>query len=429
MNDAWDPTEDLEPLDDTSLGLLAEYRDGSGPSEDAEARMLAGLRTRLSADSNADEPATAVPPETTAAPRNGGASSNARTFAIAAVAFAAGVALTVSLDRPDTQQDSRPGSSGEDEHVVRRHDARQPAGVRTETSDPRRDATAPSLGPIGVATVAPKSWPLSIVDLAKPPGTTEIEPVEGSRPRVPSRPDESGDGTSTAPARRHTGDGPRNRDTTEGATASRGPLRGVPAPTAPGRGTALQGPWAPSVGGGAAGVGIASAARNPAAGGPAPTTPNAGSGSSNAGGDGSSDAPAKEPPPADEPPPSDAPEPEPEDEDEPPRGEACSEELDACLADAEAFCDFSDPACETVHDFCFMRNMSCLGDEDVPLPHDYPPDEPEPDDCDTDYNICMMEADVVCVLEKLGPEECEQWFAQCDELIAMCYGEPPPEPW
>lgn len=428
MNDAWDPIEDLEPLDDNSLGLLAAYHDAAGPSADAEARMLAGLRARLATESNVDDPATAVPPEAGVAPREQDASSNARTLAIAAVAFAAGVALTVSLSRPSVPQDPQTTSNGD---AITRHDvAGLPGRVRPESFVPRGGSASsdPSVAR-GMESMPQRSWPLSIVDMAKPQSIVEIEPAERSIPRIaePTRADESDEGESAAAPRQDADDGPRDR--MEGATTSRDPLRGTPDPPVPGTPGATRGAWAPSVSGLPAGEGIGSAARNPAVAGPAPTAPTADSGASNAGGNGSSDPPSDEPPPVDEPPPSDEPtEDEPEPEDEPPRGDLCSEELDACLADADAFCE-SYPGCETVHDFCFMRNMTCLGGEhEFPHPDDGP-DEPEPDDCDTDYSICMMEAEGICVLEKLGHEECEQWFGQCDEMMAMCYGEPPPEPW
>ncbi|MBV1857230.1 MAG: hypothetical protein KUG77_02380, partial [Nannocystaceae bacterium] len=96
MNDAWDPLEELEPLDNQLLGLLTAYRDTQGPSQDAEARMLAGLRARVEAEDARSRATTATAaPNVTATDER--SSFNTRTFAIAAIAFAAGVALTVSL--------------------------------------------------------------------------------------------------------------------------------------------------------------------------------------------------------------------------------------------------------------------------------------------------------------------------------------------
>jgi len=446
MNDAWDPIEDLEPLDHNSLDLLAAYRDAAGPSEDAEARMLAGLRSRLSSESSADAPATAVPGETGAAPREPTTSSNARTFAIAAVAFAAGIALTVSLGRPGGPQDPESAASGDSGEsaghnagqVVARDSAGLPGPVRAESDAPGSTLRSTS------GTVEPmdeRPWPLSVADLSKPresqPGLqpavqspNEINPADGPAPlgAGPTRQGEGNDDPSR-PRGRSADDGfGGSRD---GATASRSPLRGGPDPSASGRGTAIQGAWAPSVSGAPAGAGIGSAARNPAVAGPSPAAPGSGSGSSNAGDDGPSDKPSSEPPPADEPPPPDEPEPDPEEdpEDEQSLDERCAEEFDACSADADTFCESGYPGCESVHEFCFMRSMMCL-DEDNGFPHpEYPPEEPEPDDCDMDYSICMMEADAVCMLEKMVPEECEQMIWHCDEMMAMCYGEPPPEPW
>lgn len=430
MNDAWDPIEDLEPLDDNSLGLLAAYHDAAGPSADAEARMLAGLRARLATESNVDDPATAVPPEAAVAPREQDASSNARTLAIAAVAFAAGVALTVSLSRPSVPQDLQTTSNGD---AITRHDAAGlPGRVRPESFVPRGGSASsdPSVAR-GMESMPQRSWPLSIVDMAKPQSIVEIEPAERSIPRIaePTRADESDEGESAAPPRQDADDGPRNR--MEGATASRDPLRGTPDPAVPSTQGASRGAWAPSVSGAPAGAGIGSAARNPAVGGPAPAAPTAGSGASNAGGDGSSETPPEETP-SPEPEPEDEPENEPEDE-QPPE-EICFEELDACMADANIFCDYGYPGCDTAYHFCEMRSSLCLdGDGGVPDPG-YPPDEPDPDgpdpdDCETDYELCVLGVDTVCIPEHLPPEECENMMFQCDEEQMMCYGEPPPEPW
>lgn len=444
MNDAWDPIEDLEPLDHDSLGLLAAYRDAAGPSEDAEARMLAGLRSRLSTEPSADAPAPAVSGETGAAPREPSTSSNARTFAIAAVAFAAGVALTVSLGRPGEPQDSRAAASRDaDQHagqnageVATRDSAGLPGPHRPDSYAPGSDFPSTSGT---VEPMAERSWPLSVADLTKPQelqpglepalhGPNEIDPEDGPAPlgAGPTRQGEGNDDPSR-PRGRSADDG--FGGTTDGATASRSPLRGGADPSASGRGTAIQGAWAPSVSGAPAGAGIGSAARNPAVAGPSPTAPS--SGSSNAGGESPSDKAPSDPPPADEPPPPDEPEPEEENdpEDDQSLDERCAEEFDACSADADTFCESGYPGCESVHEFCFMRSMMCL-DEDNGFPHpEYPPEEPEPDDCDMDYSICMMEADAVCMLEKMVPEECEQMIWHCDEMMAMCYGEPPPEPW
>lgn len=434
MNDAWDPIEDLEPLDDTSLGLLASYRDAAGPCEDAEARMLAGLRARLSTEGGVDVPATAVPPETTAVPAEQNTSSNARSFAVAAIAFAAGVALTVSLGHPKAPDESLSASNGDAEQLVHRDAAGASGRLHPETYVPQRGAGSSDLSVPGrTEPVAGRSWPLSFADLANPQ-LQQVEPVEGStrqlvEPRVPEGPNEN---ICPPPPRPSSDDVPRGSDPAKGTTTSHGPFRGAPDPAVTGRGTAIQGAWAPSVSGTPAGAGIDSAARDPAVAGPSPTAPNADAGSSNAGGDGSSDTPSDEPPPADEPPPSDEPDEPDEPDQERPLEEVCSEQLDACLADADAYCAADYPGCDPVRDFCFMRSMTCL-DEDGGSPYPgypgSPTDGPKPENCDTDYDICVMETDTMCMLEKLGPDDCEQLFWYCDELMAMCYGEPPPEPW
>lgn len=429
MNDAWDPVEDLEPLDDSSLGLLAAFRDASGPSEDAQARMLAGLRSRLAAESNIDDPVDAVSPETASAPREQSDASKARTFAIAAVAFAAGVALTVSLGRPGAPEDPRSVSTADAEHVARQGPPGAPARVRPEALVPNGGSAPTDLSvPGGAEPAVEGAWPLSIADLAKPAAIEEVEPMQGSGPLSvePASPNELGEGTPAAPPRQDADEGAHDSDPMEGATASRRPLGPSTDPTQAGRGTPIPGAWAPSVSGASVGAGIGSTARNPAVAGASPTAPNTGSGSSsNAGGD----SPSEEPPP---PEPEDEPENEPEDE-RPPE-EVCTEEFDACIADANIFCDSDYPGCNTAYEFCGMRSYLCLGgDSGFPEPP-YPPDEPDPDDpdpndCEMDNELCMLEVDSLCMLEDLPFDECDHLVLLCDEEMMMCFDEPPPEPW
>ncbi|MGH1342063.1 MAG: hypothetical protein ACRBN8_10955 [Nannocystales bacterium] len=451
MNDAWDPTEDLEPLDDDSQSLLASYRDASGPSEDAQARMLAGLRARVRAEDSANKPTIAAPAEGPTAPRERRVSSNTRTFSVAAIAFAAGVALTVSLGGPRGPQQSDPIHSGGAEQVVR-HEATDLGPARTETFEPAGHASAAPLSvPNVVEPMADRPWPLSVADLAKPYATVpdgqrapqavdEVQPARAPTPRAVALgvDGEGSDDTSPAAGRSGADDGPQRNDRWEGAAASRDPLQGSPGPSSTGRGTAIRGAWAPSVNSAPGGAGVGSAARNPAVADPSPAVPDSGPSPSDTGADGSSETPSDEPPPADDPPHSDEAEEESEDEqgeDEPPLEEFCSDEYAACMADAERFCQAYDPACIEVFEFCDMRNMLCMGEEDgFPPPESPLPDpdhdaDPDPEECEVLFGMCEMEADAFCEEDEMLHEDCEHMHWMCEDERAMCYGEPPPEPW
>lgn len=441
MNDAWDPIEDLEPLDRDSLGLLASYRDAAGPSEDAEARMLAGLRARLGQESDAEDPATAVPPNSAASPLEHQTPSNARTLAIAAIAFAAGVALTVSLRPSPAPQGPVATSNRGRDPIAQRDAARLPGPVSPEAAPHRAGSTsAPDSVASGVAPSVERSWPLSFADLTTPqtvqPDLREVEEVEPmpGRPSLnvePSAAEQPGEETSPAP-RRHADDGPTEASGSDG-TAAPDPLRsGSADPSAAGSGSASRSAWAPSVSGTPSGASVGSAARNPAVAGASPSAPNPGQSSSNTGGEGPSEPPAGEPPASDEPRPSDEPDPDPdpsdedEQDEEPELEEVCAGHLDDCLADAQLYCEYGYEGCPFVTEFCYTRAATCLG-EDGAFPEPYEP-EPEPIECDVEYDLCLMDTEAMCTLDKLPPQECEDMYWMCEDILASCHGEPPPDP-
>lgn len=427
MNDAWDPADDVEPLDDASLGLLSSFREASGPSEEAEARMLAGLRARIAA-----EPAAAVPAEPVEE-RPTHDASNLRTIAIAAVAFAAGVALTTVLPRP-----AAPPHSGDVSPTAAATPRPTPAPVRGQRP-PATGHSSPSphfeegiaYPHPGVVAESPAlAWPLANADLQVPqthsspsthpqpstsiPSAAQHGPSEGPAPTA----SEGQRGATRSPSG---GTSPSNR-----GTASRGPLRPGRGPSPAGRPApgASPGAWAPSLPSAPSAAGVGAAARNPAVGSnsanPAPPPPD-----------------HNNPPPKDGQPPSADNEPEPEpkpDPEEPPTEEEspeerCAEELDACLSDANEYCETSHEDCWPVFDFCQMRAEACGGGElPPPPPFPGPPEEPEPWECADDYDLCIVETDALCMLEKLPPLECSYVQWECDYSFAMCEGFPPPPP-
>ena len=446
----WDSMDELEPLDDTSLGLLASYREARGPSEAAEARMLAGLRARIAAETE-PEPAKAVSPEvspsSTASRTGTGTEGRARTIAIAAVAFAAGVALTLSL----SGRRESASTSADPDSMARGGHAMQPSGAPSERGHqaPRPGLDAAHTPVEGGGPEGARSWPLSVADLA-----TISDPEDDDRddhvddddgmpqtvelpPNALDADDTDEDDDVAATARRRGVLSPdedplAGRGTSHRGSDPRGSSLG-------GGGSSAVGAWAPSLTPSPTTSGIGSAARNPAVGGSAPskggTTPSSGQGNNEgttpSDGAPRDDAPAGEPPPpSDEPPPPEDPPPEEEPrddepgDDEVPLEEQCDAEHEACVADAAAYCGWNPDGCPFVLDFCHERLMSCMGgDPFMPDPPD--PPEPEPYDCYQDYDMCMMDVESICILEKAPPEACEDMYMQCDEMLMSCEGMPP----
>lgn len=445
MNDAWDPMDELEPLDDASLGLLASYREAEGPSADAEARMLAGLRARIASEAFDGEPATAV--QSDEAPRRNvdpteAAKGRARTFAVAAVAFAAGVALTVSLDRGRNASQENP-DDGAAAHVVERVVYRDGS---TTTPQP----VVPSVRPLGsagaadasdapsmvVEAEAPLPWPLSITE----PAPTASEPtgalpsaVDEEPTAVESHSTAIDDGREPSESHRRT----RERTADDSGPVQRRRTNQTTRTPRDGDGHGPLGAWAPSVSSSPSVPGVSSVARNPAVGGspapampsPSPSDPSTPPPSNSEPGDRGGD----EPPPRDaEPPPEPSPddpsdEPPPEDdpiEDEVPLEEACDEAFHACFADAESYCAWNIDGCDYAIEFCGIRHATCLGGEpQMPFPH---PDEPQPHDCYFDYDMCMAEIDAMCMFEKTPEEECDLMWLHCEDMLTACETE---EPW
>lgn len=448
MNDVWDAAN-AEPLDDTSLGLLAAFREEQGPSEEAQARMLAGLRSRVAAEPTPEDvaPAPATTPKAVPVDTTASTSSNTRTVVIAAVAFAAGVMLTVGLGDRARPQSAPPTA----DRVAQQHTA--PA-ARLGAPAPLTQTPNTEL----LSTDAAPAWPLSMADLQAPAadpsmGPTKEKPPEGPVHEAPNALTSEVEGRSeeapepdTEPATHGTRrSGALNPDddalaqrnstrTRDGQNPTRGNGAGV-------RGSAT-GAWAPSLSPTTSVTGIGAAARNAAVGGSSPATAPgpARSGSSNGGdnaspggdanandgaGDGPSDDPAQGDPASDEP---EQGEPDDEgEEDAPSPEEQCATEFDACMNDAHEYCEFDPEACESLFDFCGHRDAICLG-EPPPPPMWPDPDEPPHDDCDMQYDICLMEADTYCAYEKIQPEECDDLYFACDAMLGECHGAPPYDP-
>ncbi len=434
MNEGWDP---VEPLDDTSLGLLAAFREAEGPSADAEARMLAGLRARIEADQHPDDPATAVSAEP--APKAAAPRGNVRTLAVAAVAFAAGVALTLTLASPHGGATEGTGTAERDASpIARRHGPHAQDHDRgIPTHDPT-SAVVESFMPMDVVAQAEAElpWPLTaeIAELASPPREdSPDEDDEDALPQsveIPNAVDD--DDTPRETARRR----PTALGSDDDAYASRPSRQSPSGADDPERRGSGVGAWAPSLTPSPSGAGIGSAARNPAVGGSsAPGTP-AAPGNPDSGNDGSS----SEPPPQDDapkdPPPDDTDHEEPE-EDDPPQEEEedetspeeqCDAELQACMADAQAYCEWNHEGCWYVEDFCMTRVDACLsGDPGMPYP-EHPPEEPQPYDCYEEHDMCVMETEAMCMMDKLPPEVCDDMYMQCDEILNACEEQPPPGP-
>lgn len=442
MNDAWDPMDELEPLDDASLGLLASYREAEGPSADAEARMLAGLRARIASEAQGGEPATAVQsdeaPQRSVDPTEA-ARGRARTFAVAAIAFAAGVALTVSLDRGrSTSQESTDDGATRDvaERVVYRD------GSPTKTPQPavpsvRRLGNAGATDAPGAAVEAeaPLPWPLSITEptpAASEPTDVQPSALDEDEPSgVESHSTAIEDGRGPSESNHH----PRKRPAGDPGPLQRPRIGQTTRTPQDGAGQSPLGAWAPSVSSSPSVTGVSSVARNPAVGGspapavpsPSPSDPSTPPPSNSEPSDGG----GTEPPPRDaEPSPEPAPddpsdEPPPEDEpieDEVPLEEACDEAFDACVADAGTYCEWNIDGCDYVHEFCGSRYAACMGDEThLPFPH---PDEPQPHDCYFDYDMCMAEIDAMCMFDKTPQEECDMMWLHCEEVLTACETDP-----
>lgn len=433
MSDAWDSLDELEPLDDASLGLLASYREAKGPSADAEARMLAGLRARIVSEALDPEPANTTPSAEVPTQHVDTAQGRVRTLAVAVLAFAAGVALTVSLDRGQSPSKDDPEGGAAPrvvERVIYRNGARSEAPrpndpfVRTLGSD---DAADGSNAPGRVVEAdAPLPWPLSMTQ----PVSAEPEPND----RMPSAVDEADPApvtprsTTIEDGRDHAEPRPQERGADDSSPLHR-PRPGQAA-RAPGHGPGPLGASAPSVTPSPSVAGVSSVARNPAVGGsPAPAGPprSPSEPSTAPHSDGGGDEPpprdaepasdrSGEPPPGDEPPPEDEPV-----EDELPLEEACEEALQACYADAGTYCAWNIDGCEYAFEFCNIRYNACRGDTPSPSP-----DDPAPFDCGAAYDMCTAEINAMCEFEEIPQDECAMMWVQCEDEFTGCENE---DPW
>ena len=425
MNDAWDPTEDLEPLDDASLGLLSAFRDASGPDDDAQARMLAGLRARIDAeDDAAAEPATAVP--TAAEPR--ATTSRRRTAAVAVLAFAAGVALTLALPSSPQPQSST---------VAQAPRERAP---RVATAAPGTTAMpSPSQRPLDQALAPPAaelSWPLADVDLQEP----AVADLLADTPRPPSESQRS----EVQPSPRDPQQDPQPNEPGARRGAGTSATRSPSAPLQPGNGARPSGApqrpgaWAPTLPSGASPANIGAAARNPALGSnpsqrtsPSQTTPSTSPDRSQPSND--QTEPSSPNDKSDKEPPDEQPDEQPEDE-QPDDEEVCADQHEACVADADEYCGESSEGCLPIYDFCEARALKCLGEVLPPSPfpddpYDEDPEEHEPDDCHHYYDMCITEAETICILEKVPPHECDFLRWDCEDMFAECQGSLPPDPY
>ncbi len=297
--------------------------------------MLSGLRARIAAETSADDPAAAVAPrpapEVSEAPRAQASNGNVRTIVVASIAFAAGVALTLSLASPGTSGPSEDSTLGRADQVASHSRTGQPLRQPPLPSPPGPGPSALTV-PTQAQPQAPAlAWPLSMAELsaAERNGQTRDEQEPGYRSIESSPSDPDGDGP--APKQSSAVISPDDDPIADREPTRR---RGTgPSGTDPGPRGSATGAWTPSLTPpSAAGSGIGAAARNPAVGG---ATPNlAGSGSNGQSGSsqngssrepdardsGSDDAPSQKddpPPQGEEPEPQSEPEPEPIPESQP----------------------------------------------------------------------------------------------------------------
>lgn len=443
MNDAWDPMDELEPLDGASLGLLASFRDAQGPSADAEARMLAGLRARIDAESSADDSAAAATLDDAPAQEAHAARGNVRTLAVAAVAFAAGVVLTVSLERGrQTTGDAEGASPSVVERIVYR-DGPSHAGAEAQqphvpTVHLRGGAESPQSAAVDADNPAPP-WVRTLTE----PASAEREPT-GDGPRAVDEAE-----PTTAESHSTAIDEPRSASDPRRPNRER-PRENAMSPSAPPTGRTghpapppRAGAWAPSITPTPSMGGVSSVARNPALGGaspqrppiPAPSNPSNPAPNQDASPDGGTppapgnDEPSPEPAPSEPDQPDDLPDddlPDDEPEDEVSLEELCEEEFQACSADADAYCAWNMEGCGYAFEFCNIRHESCLGYEpQIPFPHPDEPDPHDPYDCYADYEVCIAETAAMCEFEKAPEEECDVMWWQCEEMLTTCEGGSP----
>lgn len=119
-------------------------------------------------------------------------------------------------------------------------------------------------------------------------------------------------------------------------------------------------------------------------------------------------------------------EPEEDEEGEPEEGAACEGEHFACTESAMENCEVNPEGCDYYFQFCDMNLDSCLGNEPQP-PHEEPepPDDEEHEEmCEEHLSNCLIEAEIVCQQE---PANCENFYWECEFVYADCMGYDPPE--
>ncbi|MEM6290066.1 MAG: hypothetical protein AAGA54_02340 [Myxococcota bacterium] len=433
-------------LDTGERALLDEFRDARGPTEEAEARMLAGLRARLEADALADGAPTHEHPAVTAAPQlHRPPTASSRTTFVAIAAFAAGVALTLAVGR-DASDGPEPASERPTSLVQATDTAAPPATTpHPETVAPTRPGSAPQApAPAvedGAGPVDPEPAPSRSrsADDDAPEETTAMAERAGAQQGRGDEQDEDPGNDRLAAAT--TARDPRSAALGPRGTAAHPPAKaGTTWSTAPAGVPSSGGTFGRSFGpvevGPSVGFGGSQAQSTPTPSGTPdsnppdtePASPSSGP-EEPAGDDGPS--PEPEPEPDDE-----EPEPEPDDEEPEPDDEGdpdehpelvCNETHQACIESALYYCKANPEACPHYMEFCDLDFEVCLGHDPIG-PIDEPYQEPQ---CEEAFEHCMLEYDMLCgpgFEDGATPEECDMFHWSCESMYSECMGEEPPPP-
>ncbi len=447
-----DAPKDWQELEGSEIALLDLYRDASGPSADDEERMFARLRATIEVEAELTGPEPLAEDVYERAPRKDRSRMGSVTTAVVgAVAFAAGIALTLGL-RPATDAPAGSGTQtttaavhpGEHDEDVSPGDpptscepriVERPVYVPAEGEfEPDHDAAAPLRGPrMQSPTPPPEGRVAGRISSADGSDWLADDHVNRRRrttnPSGVERPRRGmGRGGNTRP-RRHDR-GRTWRPYVPGPSASGLPSGGPSAPPSIDMGG--HGTTSATNGGGQAGTNDAS------------PNPSGRSGSGGSDNSGPSDDSAPPPAPGDASP-SDDPGPEPASED-PPDGQPtndepspedppadddasapelfCEEQLTTCHESQFAYCEWNPEACHFYPEFCDFNFEQCMTGGPQ-----YPPDEPlAPETCEQDYESCMSELDDLCIDDQIPADECNVHQWHCETMLADCMGDEPPPP-